>query len=298
MHEILLYDDGAAGFSRAALDPVRQALARDAPVLVVAREQQTSALRKALGAEAQRVRFLDAHERASNPARVFPLWQELAATGLGALAISELVWPGRSAGELEEVERQEQLLALAFAAGPPWRLLCAYDKDALGARELEAARLAHAAASAGARTCANANADAPPDPFAGSLPEPTADVQSLTFARQSLGDLRHALAIWAEGQGLEHERVEELVLAVNELAANSVRHAGGGGTLRYWREQDTLLCEVRDEGHIQEPLTGRLRPAPEAISGRGVWLVNQLCDLVQIRSSAAGSTVRALKRLP
>jgi anti-sigma regulatory factor (Ser/Thr protein kinase) len=284
----MLYGDGPQGFSRAALEPVRQALARDAPVLVVVREQQMNALRRALGAEADRVRFLDAQEQGGNPARVFPLWQELAATGRSALAISELVWPGRSAAELEEVERQESLLAFAFAAGPPWRLLCAYDKDALGA-----AKLAHPAAGADD----GAGADAAPEPFAGSLPEPKAAAQSLTFAGSSLSEMRHALATWAEGQGLEHERVEELVLAVNELAANSVRHGGGTGTLRHWREQGALLCEVQDEGHIEGPLTGRLRPAPDAVSGRGVWLANQLCDLVQIRSSAAGSTVRVLKRL-
>jgi anti-sigma regulatory factor (Ser/Thr protein kinase) len=59
-----------------------------------------------------------------------------------------------------------------------------------------------------------------------------------------------------------------------------------------WSENETLLVEIRDEGHIEESLVGRTRPTPEQPAGRGLWLVNQLCDLVQIRSSPAGSVVR------
>ena len=72
---------------------------------------------------------------------------------------------------------------------------------------------------------------------------------------------------------------------------------GGSGTLRCWRDGESLVCEVKDSGHIQAPLIGRRRPQPEACSGRGVWLVNQLCDLVQIRSNPTGSVVRVHKRL-
>jgi hypothetical protein len=45
-------------------------------------------------------------------------------------------------------------------------------------------------------------------------------------------------------------------------------------------------------------LVGRVRPGTDACSGRGVWLVNQLCDLVQIRSAPGGSVVRVRKCLP
>jgi hypothetical protein len=33
-------------------------------------------------------------------------------------------------------------------------------------------------------------------------------------------------------------------------------------------------------------------PDPDPESGRGLWLVNQLCDLVQIRSGPSGTTIR------
>jgi hypothetical protein len=49
---------------------------------------------------------------------------------------------------------------------------------------------------------------------------------------------------------------------------------------------------VQDAGHIEVPLAGRVRPRPEQLTGRGLWLVNQLCDLVQISSGHAGTVAR------
>ena len=91
---------------------------------------------------------------------------------------------------------------------------------------------------------------------------------------------------------LEADRAHDLVLAVNELATNSVRHGGGAGTLRMWVETDMLMCEVLDSGHITESHLERGPPPPEQHTGRGLWVVKQLCDLVQIRSTPTGSVVR------
>ena len=60
---------------------------------------------------------------------------------------------------------------------------------------------------------------------------------------------------------------------------------------------DAVVCEVRDGGHIDAPLVGRERPSLERPGGRGLWLVNQLCDLVQIRSFPTGTVVRLHMRL-
>jgi anti-sigma regulatory factor (Ser/Thr protein kinase) len=69
-------------------------------------------------------------------------------------------------------------------------------------------------------------------------------------------------------------------------------HGGGAGTLRLWREGGSLLAEVEDQGWIEEQLVGRLRPDIRREGGRGLWLANQLCDLVQIRSGERGTVVR------
>ena len=84
----------------------------------------------------------------------------------------------------------------------------------------------------------------------------------------------------------------DLVAAVGELTANSVMHGGGQGMLSLWREDGALLVEVGDRGLIEEPLAGRLRPAAVQDGGRGLWMVNHLCDLVQVRSGWDGTTIR------
>jgi anti-sigma regulatory factor (Ser/Thr protein kinase) len=121
--------------------------------------------------------------------------------------------------------------------------------------------------------------------------------RELAFTRTDLSDLRRFISREANDASLEGTRRDDLVLAVNELATNSVCYGGGRGVVRIWREADTLLCEVLDSGHIDELSLGRACPTPDQLAGRGLWLVNRLCDLVQIRSSPAGSVVRVHMRL-
>lgn len=99
--------------------------------------------------------------------------------------------------------------------------------------------------------------------------------------------LRHALAA-----GLTQARADDLVLAVSEVAANTLRHTQSAGTVSIWHDETEVVCEVHDEGVITDPLAGRRRPAPDAMGGHGLWLVHQVCDLVELRSGAGGTTVR------
>jgi anti-sigma regulatory factor (Ser/Thr protein kinase) len=128
------------------------------------------------------------------------------------------------------------------------------------------------------------------------LPATPAAARELAFAGEQLGALRNALTRWAGEERLGRAPTEELVLAVNELATNSIRYGGGKGRLLLWREREALVCEVQDEGHITDPLTGRSPPAPNQHRGRGLWLVHQLCDRVQIHSTPAGTAVRVHKQ--
>jgi hypothetical protein len=66
----------------------------------------------------------------------------------------------------------------------------------------------------------------------------------------------------------------------------------GSGVFRTWEEGSSLICEVSDTGRIDDPLVGRGNPSVDHGSGFGLWLANQLCDLVQIRSFTTGSVVR------
>jgi anti-sigma regulatory factor (Ser/Thr protein kinase) len=91
--------------------------------------------------------------------------------------------------------------------------------------------------------------------------------------------------------------VDDLVLAVGELTANTRAHTTGPGTLAIWTAPGQLTCQVTDSGHITDPLAGHVDPGPDAVSHRGLWIVNQVCDFVQLRTSPAGTTIRLHTRL-
>jgi len=157
---------------------------------------------------------------------------------------------------------------------------------------LERAAGTHRYISREGRTERGAAFDPDPDCLAGELPPPARVPEVLSFDLSELSQVRRRVTAAAERAGMDRRGVADLVTAVSELAANSVMHGGGSGTLRIWRENDSLLAEVTDPGRIEEPLVGRVRPEISQEGGRGLWLANQLCDLVQIRSGAGGTTVR------
>ncbi|MHB8241470.1 MAG: anti-sigma factor RsbA family regulatory protein [Solirubrobacteraceae bacterium] len=303
-HELLQYTDGTDGFVKQTLPHVSRALAAQEPILIAVASENVAALKEALGDDAERVAFADMQTLGRNPGRIISAWREFLAShavnGDGALGIGEPIWPGRSAAELTECHRHEALLNLAFDGGQPWHLLCPYDVDGLDDQVIEAAQHSHPFV---AESDGNGRAETDVDrrsgeahPFEGALPAPlSADVHQLPFTADQLGALRHFLSQWSADQLLSTDATQELVLAVNELATNSIRYGGGCGTMLAWRERDELMCEIKDAGHIQDPLIGRSRPGPDQHTGRGLWLVNQLCDLVQIRSSPEGTAVRVHK---
>ena len=88
------------------------------------------------------------------------------------------------------------------------------------------------------------------------------------------------------------------MLAAHELVSNSVRHGGGTGTIRAWRYGNSVVCEVTDNGCIGQPLIGRQLPDESSLGGRSLWMANQLCDLVQIRTFPHGNVVRLHMRMP
>lgn len=297
-HEALLYS-GNDGFVAGTLPFIRDGLRAAEPVLVAVARPRIDALKQALGADAERVYFTDMHVLGRNPARIIPAWSDFlsqrARDGNPVRAIGEPVWPGRTRAELSECRRHESLLNCAFDGRQTWSLLCPYDVDGLDEEAIEVAYRTHPLVSrdgAALHSQQYVHPDASPGPFAGGLTPFGEGTTELRFCGEQLGLLRRRLSSWALEFGLEARCNEQLVLAVNELASNSVRYGGGSGTVRMYRDQETLLVEILDAGRITAPLAGRVRPAPQQPAGRGLWLVNQLCDLVQIRSGESGTVVR------
>jgi anti-sigma regulatory factor (Ser/Thr protein kinase) len=292
-HEALLYE-GADEYLAATVPYLRTALGRGEPAMAAVRRPQAELLERELGPDAERVHFVDIEEVGRNPASVIPLWREFVdeACGRPVRGIGETVWADRSGAAIDECQRHEALLNLAFGPRPSWSLLCPYDAASLGDDVIERVGHSHSCLHRHGQRQQSSSFDPHPDCLAGELPPPKAIPEEFDFGLQQLSEVRNRVTAAAERAGMDQLGVADLVTATSELAANSVMHGGGNGTLRLWREGATLFAEVEDRGRIEEPLVGRLRPEIKQEGGRGLWLANRLCDLVQIRSGADGTTVR------
>jgi anti-sigma regulatory factor (Ser/Thr protein kinase) len=293
-HEALLYA-GIDEFMSAAVPFLREGAAAGERAMVAVDERKIRLVEEALGPDADGVSFVEMHDLGRNPARIIPAWRDFVAehagSGRGLRGVGEPVWAGRSRAELIECECHESLLNVAFDDGPRWRLLCPYDSEAIAPAAVELAERTHPFVTSGGIT-RHSDAYAQANTLGAALSGPPADADEIDFTEEDLVGLRWVVSNGAERAGLRGARVRDLVLAVHELAANSLRHGGGHGVLRMWEDHDAFVCEVRDEGRIEEPLVGRALPSPDQAGGHGLWLVNQVCDLVQLRSSSLGSVVR------
>jgi anti-sigma regulatory factor (Ser/Thr protein kinase) len=132
-------------------------------------------------------------------------------------------------------------------------------------------------------------------------PSPTAAgwLLSREFDGSEIARLRREIAVCAGGTGLAGQRLADLVLAVNELATNAVRHGGGSGRLRLWLTDGRLVCEVIDSGGgIAPALRGRNRPDPEVAGGWGLWLARELSDGMTVLTGPDGTSVQISTDVP
>jgi anti-sigma regulatory factor (Ser/Thr protein kinase) len=298
VHEAFLYR-GPEEFLRGTLQFIRGGVEADEPVFVVLSAEKIARLREALGDDADRVLFADMAAVGANPARIIAAWHEFVdehgADGRAIRGIGEPIWAGRSDSELAECHRHESLLNLAFADTPAFRLLCPYDVSALDPTVVEEAERTHPFMSdveSFRESGSYRGLEAISAPFANPLNDPPASAARLTFDADSLGEVRELVHERAEATGLDRETTDALVLAVNEIATNSIRHGGGSGLIRSWDDGSFLLFQVEDGGRIDAPLAGRRQPVLDQPGGRGLWLANQLCDLVQVRTFEEGNVVR------
>lgn len=267
---------------------------RDAePVFIAVPGHKAVLLRDRLGAESHLVRYGAIAETGRNPARLIP---ELRAfldehRGLRVRFVSEAIWPGRSAAELCEATRHEALMNLAFASAPA-TIVCPYDTAALAPSVLGGAECTHPAFLRNGQTrsaAGYAGHGVVPAECENPLPAPPADAQVLAY-ETSLRPVRELVTSHGAALRMADERITNMVIAAGEITANTLRHTSAGGTFWVWHTGEEIICQVRDQGWIADPLAGRWRRPPEDL-GHGLWVVNHVCDLVEIRTSKAAGTV-------
>jgi anti-sigma regulatory factor (Ser/Thr protein kinase) len=295
-HEALLYSSGTE-FVTATTSFLRAGVAADDAMMVAVDLSKIDALRDVLGGEAESICFVDMADIGRNPATIIPAWQDFvdahAEEARALRGIGEPVWPARTADELSECHQHEALLNLAFDADVPFHVLCTYDTSALGPSALETARRTHPqiATASGSEASEHFDGSDLVSSLLGSpLPSPPADAAMLLFERAGLRECRDFVARHAAAAPVD--RSADLAVAVSEITTNSVLYGGGEGVLRLWHDNGAVVCEVADHGRITDPLIGRRRPDGSHPGGRGLWLANRLCDLVQVRSGEHGTVVR------
>lgn len=108
----------------------------------------------------------------------------------------------------------------------------------------------------------------------------------------NLSDVRALAEKHARMAGLNDARVVDFMIAVSEVAANTVRHARSQGTMEIWNDAEEIVCEIHDGGVITDPSVGHQPPSADATGGHGLWLVHQVCDRVELHSDLTGTTIR------
>ncbi|HET7522523.1 MAG TPA: anti-sigma factor RsbA family regulatory protein [Acidimicrobiales bacterium] len=241
--------------------------------------------------------FADMSELGRNPARVIPVIRQFVEThgrGRRVVVVTEQWWDERQLARRAELARNEALTNLAFG-GKDVDLVCLYDTRQVNPELVADAKRTHP-------LLVDADGIRPNPWFVDphemleqtSAPFDPAPSAAETFAVEAghLAELRASVGERGHRAGLSSERVEDLVLAANEVATNVVSHGEGRGRLRLWTEDAWLVCEVTDRGHVEDPFVGTRNPPTEGTSGRGLWMVNQLCDFVEMRSAPGGTSVR------
>jgi anti-sigma regulatory factor (Ser/Thr protein kinase) len=295
IHDGLLYRT-PADYLAGVLPFLHAGLAAAHAVFVAVPRPNLDRLRPALGFDAARITFADMTAVGRNPGRIMPTIHRFvdAHPGRRVRFVCEPIWPGRSAAEISEATRHEAMLNAAFGTAAV-DILCPYDADRLDPAVVADAWRTHphmidAATRRASKTYGEPAGFAADDALP-LIPRPPDHTPVLPVDISNLTGLRVYVRAYAEQAGLG-ARAEDLVLAVNEITTNTVLHARAPGTLQIWAVNGSVMCELHDSGVIADALAGRRPPSDGSDHGRGLWMVNELCDLVQLRSTSTGTTIR------
>jgi MEDS: MEthanogen/methylotroph, DcmR Sensory domain len=276
---------------------VQDGLAAGEAVMVAVVRRHADWLRESLGTQARKVKFVDMAKLGGNPARIIPAWQKFVDqhSGLGrpVRGIGEPIWAGRRPEEILECQMHEALLNVAVDPKIPLWLICPYDLEGLDPSVISEAHRSHPAVMDGDRYHGNsqyggrAHVEAM---FSSDLPELDGKPAEYSFTPESVDRVFNILTLEAYGAGLWSDKVTDVAATTRRLASCSLRRGAMEGTIRIWDAPHALICEVSDDTMIDDVLAGRRALASS--DRDGLSAANRKCDLVQLRSTESGTTVR------
>jgi anti-sigma regulatory factor (Ser/Thr protein kinase) len=278
---------------------VREGIARGEPVFVAVGRENLDALRGQIGNDgAAAVSYNDTrewHPHTGSRLRAFHevVTSELAMGASRLRLVGEPVWP-QEAGPVREWQRYESVLNAVLAPFPV-TLVCTYDTGRLDPSITQTARRTHPKFHEG--TTRSSDVYLGPEQFLRQwTPDfdtpPAGDV--LHPEIRNLGAMRRLVRQLAGKIGLDERRSLDASLAATEVVANALEHGGSPVTFRAWiGDDDALVCQTEDTGGgIGDPFAGYFPPDVMGERGRGLWLVRQLVDLLQVQPGPGGTIVR------
>lgn len=292
-HEALLWHD-MDDFLACTVPFVRTGLEAGEAVMVSVIESRAQWLHKALGPAAADVLFVDMGELGRNPARILPAWRQfLDEHPSGVRGIGEPIWNGRRPEEIVEGQLHEALLNVAVTPDTPFWLLCPYEVSRLEDRVIDQVYRSHPAVLKDQQYRGShlyAGRELVEEVWSSELPTIPGTPTEMSFDRDNLQQVSAFVTARAIAAEVSPDLAAALAVVVQQLAGSSVQRAGAGGTVRFWRRFDALIVEVHDIAMLNDPLAGRRAAGKN--HRNALWHANELCDLVQVRSTASGTTVR------
>lgn len=294
-HQAFFYE-GVDAFVGEVLPFVQEGLRDGDPIVVVTKTDNLEALREGLGDDAQRVSLHDAQEWYRSPGRAFSACLEFVGANAGApciRAIGEVNWPVDWADGIEEYAHYEAVFNVIAAEAPVY-VVCPYEISSLPDAVIAHARATHPEIrTAGRGEPSDAYTDA--DEYCSHLATrietaPSAEPIELT---PDLDAFRRVVAAQAREANVPLDRIAELLMAVDQVAENALKHGQGGVLARLWADERRFVCDIDNEGDgLSETTAGYIPPAAEDEPGRGLWLARQVCDLVEVLSRDGATRVR------
>jgi anti-sigma regulatory factor (Ser/Thr protein kinase) len=302
-HDALLYRTDAEFVD--ALEPfIRDGLDRGERVVAVTGETNIDLLREALGADATRVSFVDAVDWYRHPARTIAGYGQVLddrAAGDSPVRVIGEVQFGDTGREQHAWVRYEAALNHVFASDRAW-IVCPYDVRALPSWVIDQAGATHRNLIRDGQRLPSATYTDPQHLFSRSparLPRP-GDLVAAFSVDGDLAGLRASVREVAVGTGMRGVASDQLTIAVNEAVTNALRHGQPPVFLRLYRDGDVLVAEVEDAGGgMTDLLSGFVPPrtGDEPQNGMGMWLINQLCDHMDLAAGEGRTVVRLSKKV-
>lgn len=294
-HDVLIHDTdhelvaGTVAF-------VEQGLRAGATVLVHGSEERVALLRPILGRDPRLTYGFDRDLYRQPMRTLFNYEREVAArVATGEFWVTGTVpfhtHPGTDPATDAAWRRYESLVNEVLA-DYPFHALCTYDTRALPASTIAAARVTHPWISDGTNRAESPSYLVPAafvvDPRAAALRPPDAppDATTNVYRPRDLHGARDRIARTADAApGISRARVDEFILAVNEVLTNGLQHGRPPIALSMWIEPHALTCLVVDQGPgIANPVVGYRGSARPT----GLHIARRCCDELTIGNTATG----------